>query len=133
MDSFDKLYDQEKNKIMLTLVGNGNMKNKILTVQKKNKFIKYYKFLNKDKLNKIYKKSDVFIFPSRFDGWGVAPLEAMSFSNYLILSKKVGMKEIIDKKNKILQISSTKLIKILREIIANKIPTIQNLVTILLS
>jgi glycosyltransferase involved in cell wall biosynthesis len=94
LDSFNSLQDREKQKIKLTIVGNGSMEKEISTIIKKNNFIKHFKFLNKGKLSKIYQKSDVFLFPSRFDGWGVAPLEAMSYSNYLILSKNIGMKEI---------------------------------------
>ena len=33
---------------------------------------------NSEELKQIYCKSDVFIFPSKFDGWGLTPLEAMA-------------------------------------------------------
>ncbi|WP_123054653.1 glycosyltransferase family 4 protein [Clostridium sp. JN-1] len=33
---------------------------------------------SKEELRKIYSKSDIFIFPSKFEGWGLTPLEAMA-------------------------------------------------------
>ena len=121
LDSFNNLHENEKQKIKLTIVGNGSLEKKISKIKKKNNFIKYFKFLNKDKLNKIYQKSDVFLFPSIFDGWGVAPLEAMSYSNYLILSKNIGMKEILKSKNKILEVTNYKLTQVVKELINKKV------------
>ena len=40
------------------------------------------------------------VFPSIFDGWGVVPMEAMSKSLSLIISKNAGVSEILkNKKN----------------------------------
>ena len=87
------------NKICFTIVGNGPLKKEIkLLVNKKNN-IKYYSFQNFNKLNKFYLRNDVLLFPSRFDGWGVVPMEAMSNAMLVISSKNCGVNEIIKKNN----------------------------------
>ena len=115
------LENSEKKKIILRIIGNGILQNKINSLKKKNNFIKYSKFKNKEDLIKIYSKSDVFIFPSRFDGWGVAALEAMSSAEFLIISKYVGMKEILGTKNKITETSIQELLKAVKEVIKKKL------------
>ena len=121
LDVFDLLENSEKKKIILRIIGNGILQNKINSLKKKNNFIKYSKFKNKEDLIKIYSKSDVFIFPSRFDGWGVAALEAMSSAEFLIISKYVGMKEILGTKNKITETSIQELLKAVKEVIKKKL------------
>ena len=121
LNCFSNLSINEKNKITLTIVGNGLMKKFVKKVQKENKFINYYEFLNKKKLNIIYQRSDVFIFPSIFDGWGVAPLEAMNFSNSLIISNDVGMKEILINKKQVVTVSKNRLSQTVKKLINNKL------------
>ena len=59
----------------------------------------YYSFQSINKLNKFYLCNDVLLFPSRFDGWGVVPMEAMSSGMLVISSNNCGVNELI-KKNK---------------------------------
>ena len=40
--------------------------------------IDYYKDPNQDELVKLYQQSDIFIFPSLEEGWGLTPIEAMA-------------------------------------------------------
>lgn len=109
LDAFDKLSQDEKKRIQLHIVGEGNLKKKLKKFQIKNNFIKYYGFLFGKALDKIYEKSDVLIFPSIFDGWGVVPMEAMSKSLSLIISKNAGVSEILkDKKNGLNILPNTK-------------------------
>lgn len=96
LKTFASLGYFEKKLITLTIIGNGKYKKKINQFKIQNNFVNHLDFLNKKKLSLIYKKTDVFLFPSRFDGWGVAPLEAMSYSSATIISKYTGMKEIIN-------------------------------------
>lgn len=42
-----------------------------------------------DSLNEYYKKASVFILPSRWESFGIAALEALSYGDYLILSDKI--------------------------------------------
>ena len=39
---------------------------------------KYYQNPSRKLLLKLYQSSDIFIFPSREEGWGLTPIEAMS-------------------------------------------------------
>ena len=42
------------------------------------KYAEFYKMPSKDELNNIYNESDIFIFPSRSEGWGLTVIEAMA-------------------------------------------------------
>jgi len=95
LNVFEKLSVIEKNKVRLNIIGDGNLKKSLNKYLEKNSFASYYGFLFGKKLSKIYEKSDVLLFPSLFDGWGVVPMEAMSNSLSLIISKNAGVKEIL--------------------------------------
>ncbi|MDD5432291.1 MAG: glycosyltransferase family 4 protein [Candidatus Omnitrophica bacterium] len=43
-----------------------------------------------DELPEYYNNSDIFVFPSRHDGWGIAPVEAMASSLPVISTREVG-------------------------------------------
>lgn len=88
-----------KEKALFTIVGNGNLEKFFSKISKVNSNIKYYNFKNQSELRKIYLNHDVLIYPSRFDGWGVVPMEAMSYSLFLIISKNCGVLEILKKTN----------------------------------
>ena len=94
-----KLAFTVKEKALFTIVGNGNLEKFFSKISKVNHNIKYYNFKNQSELRKIYLNHDVLIYPSRFDGWGVAPMEAMSYSLFLIISKNCGVLEILKKTN----------------------------------
>ena len=81
--------------INFTILGEGNYKKKILEISKKYKNIKHYPFCKERKLKNIYLKNDVFVLPSKFDGWGVVLMEAMKYKMGIILTKNVGAKEIL--------------------------------------
>ena len=72
-------------------------------------FIKLYTFLERKRLINIYRRNNIFIFPSLYDGWGVAPVEAMASRMALIISKNCGVTEFIkNKKNGIVIESNSK-------------------------
>ena len=122
LKSFSMLSFKEKKKINLTIIGDGPYKEKIKKLTKKNKYLSYQNFLNRQKLVPIYGKNDVFIFPSTFDGWGVAPLEAMASSMSLILSKNVGMNEILKMRdgNEFVKCSPYQLLHSIKKLIKNR-------------
>lgn len=87
-----------------------------------NTYTKYHGFLFGKNLSKIYKKSDVLLFPSKFDGWGVVPLEAMSNSLSIIISKTSGISEILKNINNgfLIEPNETALYKALKKCLNNK-------------
>lgn len=52
----------------------------------KNKIVFTGNITDKKELNEYYMKSKVFVLPSKYESFGIAPLEAISKGNYLILS-----------------------------------------------
>ena len=123
LSAFNKLSFEEKKKINLNIVGDGNLKESLLQFLKKNTYTKYHGFLFGKSLSKIYKQSDILLFPSKFDGWGVVPLEAMSNSLSLIVSNTSGVSEILkNKKNGFLiEPNETALYKSLKKCLNNKL------------
>ena len=93
--TLSKLSSKQRKSMEFTMIGNGPLKGKIKNLVKKYKSIKYEKFVNDKKLKTYYQKSHILIFPSKFDGWGVVPLQAMSNSMFLILGKNCGVNEIL--------------------------------------
>lgn len=73
-----------------TFVGNGPLKKKVLKLAKQEKNVFYHNFLNKNNLDKVYKKNNILILPSKYDGWGVVVIEAMARGMALISNKSVG-------------------------------------------
>ena len=71
-------------------VGSGPLVKNIKKIMKLKKNVFYYNFKNKDELNKIYKKCNVLILPSIYDGWGVVIIEAMSRAMAVISNNNVG-------------------------------------------
>lgn len=58
---------------------------------------------SKEELREIYSNSDIFIFPSKFEGWGLTPLEAMACKCAVVGTKVGCMCEIgIHKRNAML-------------------------------
>jgi glycosyltransferase involved in cell wall biosynthesis len=49
---------------------------------------------NKQELKEIYCKSDIFIFPSRNEGWGLTPLEAMACKCVVVGTNTGAVKEL---------------------------------------
>jgi glycosyltransferase involved in cell wall biosynthesis len=99
LNSINNLNTQMQNKIFFTIIGNGELSKEIKILETTRNNVKYYSFQSINKLNKFYLCNDVLLFPSRFDGWGVVPMEAMSNGMLVISSINCGVNEII-KKNK---------------------------------
>ena len=63
-------------------------------------YAKYYLSPSKVELNNIYSSSDVFIFPSRKEGWGLTPIEAMACKCAVVGTDTGAMHEVgINDKN----------------------------------
>jgi glycosyltransferase involved in cell wall biosynthesis len=96
LQAFDVLrYDYSN----LELIFIGTIPKKIYDKYKKYKNIKFYDFLEKKRLFEMYRKSDIFVLPTRNDTFGFSLLEAMNFSLPIITTKGrlvPATKEIVD-------------------------------------
>lgn len=100
LESFNFLDRKILENIECTFVGNGPLRKKIIDKTKKYNFIKLVNFKSRKDLIEIYSHNDILLFPSKYDGWGVVPMEAMSSKMSLIISKKCGISEYLyNKKN----------------------------------
>ena len=63
----------------------------------KNEFVIDYGFVNKAKLVELLQLCDIFVLPSRFDCFGIAFVEAMSFGLPCVGRNICAMPEIIDR------------------------------------
>lgn len=52
--------------------------------------------LTRKELNELYSSADLFVMPSRFDTFGIVVLEAMAKGLPVILSTKVGAKDLVE-------------------------------------
>ena len=82
--------DLENYNCSFSFVGEGPYKNKIIDLKKKKQNVFYFKFLNKNNLEKIYNKNNILLLPSVYDGWGVVVIEAMARGMTIISSRNVG-------------------------------------------
>ena len=99
LNVINNLNPEIQSKIFFTIIGNGELCKEIKILENTRDNVVYYSFQSINKLNKFYLCNDVLLFPSRFDGWGVVPMEAMSNGMLVISSNNCGANELI-KKNK---------------------------------
>lgn len=77
-------------KFVLLLVGNGKLKNEFIKKIKKLKIEKKVILLeNRNDIHTLLNAMDVFVFPSKFEGLGIAAIEAQANGLPLIISNKV--------------------------------------------
>lgn len=63
----------------------------------------YYQNPKREELRKLYQQADLFIFPSREEGWGLTPLEAMACGCPVVGTNVGCMTELgVDRKNVLL-------------------------------
>lgn len=51
--------------------------------------------INDDELKYLYKHADIFVYPSFYEGFGLPPLEAMSFKVPCVVSNKTSIPEVV--------------------------------------
>lgn len=101
---FDKLIDAISKLLTrgydlhLNLVGDGDDRIKLEEkVHKMGLFnnVTFWGFLSKEKLNAAYRDCDIFVLPSRQEGFGITFLEAMQWARPCIGGKHGGIPEVI--------------------------------------
>tara|TARA_B110000259_G_C14030247_1_gene406361 strand:+ start:512 stop:1639 length:1128 start_codon:yes stop_codon:yes gene_type:complete len=90
-----------KRRTEIIIVGEGQMKVKLLEFVKKNNLdnIKFVGFKKQNLIKTYYKKTSLFIMPSREENWGLAVNEAMASKNAIICSTSVGCSKDLVKNN----------------------------------
>lgn len=99
--SFKELL-KSNNNITLSVVGSGFLEDTLKEQVKKSGLEDYVRFLGKKsqgELKQIYQSHDIFILPSRFDGWGAVSVEAMANGLPVVISNRCGSASIVQNKN----------------------------------
>lgn len=76
--------------IRLSLIGGGELENEINKLVEKDGRITNHGFIQPTELIDVYKSNDVFLMPSRHDGWALVINEAMAAGMPVISTEKVG-------------------------------------------
>lgn len=77
--AFNLVNKKYSDKIFLHIIGDGPLRQYVKkNTEKYHSTVKLYGFVKYEDLYRIYEKGDVFLFPSLYDGWGVAIAEAMA-------------------------------------------------------
>ncbi len=90
------LPDQIKQEYKLVITGNGAEKYEaIISEYNLEEFVKPLGYVPEELLQSLYCGSEVFIFPSLYEGFGLPPLEAMAFGVPVISSNMETMTEVL--------------------------------------
>jgi len=88
----------KKNNLRLVLVGELDyFYRKLQKLAKNNKNIIFTDFVSDKELNSLYQNALLYIFPSLCEGFGLPPLEAMSYGVAVVCSNNSCLPEILDK------------------------------------
>ena len=111
-----------------TIIGTGENKERVEQLAEKYNNINYIGFVERQVMPKYYGANDVFLFPGRYDGWGMVINEAMANGLIVVSTPFIGAVEdvIIDKENGLIINGNLKSIQPKLEWILankNKLPT----------
>ena len=96
IEAFNLAY-KKNNKCRLVIIGSGYLENDLKDKAKKMNLDKEVVFLKDRKdIPGILRMSDIFVFPSLYEGFGIALVEAMASGLPVIASKIDVLKEIVD-------------------------------------
>jgi glycosyltransferase involved in cell wall biosynthesis len=117
VDSFLKWNNYE---YRLYILGGGNKSFSKLNLPKHERVI-YLGYVKDDELEKYYLKSEIFIYPSLYEGFGLPPIEAMSYGIPVIVSDRTSLPEVCaDAAYYINPSSTSSIIKALNDLVTNK-------------
>lgn len=90
---------KEYNNIKLIIVGQGSERSNLESLASNLNISSYISFEGlqaKENLEKYYNSFDIVVVPSRFEGFGLTAIEAMSYEVAVVASKADGLKEVIE-------------------------------------
>lgn len=100
------LLKEEYKDIKLTIVGDGEEKNNLNRLIKKyelEKNVTITGFLNKDEIEKLYVKNNIFVTTSKSEAFGLVAIEACSYKLPVVaFSSALGLQEILENDNGVL-------------------------------
>jgi glycosyltransferase involved in cell wall biosynthesis len=99
LDAFEKLPDPERKELKLVLVGIRNtawsdLKKRLNTPALKNRVF-FPGYVSDDDLVIFYNLAEALVYPSRFEGFGLPPLEAMACGTPVITSNGGAIPEVV--------------------------------------
>ncbi len=86
-------------RLILVIVGKPGFLSKeiIEEIEKRKDIIKYFNYVDDEKLKLLYTNAFAFIFPSYYEGFGIPPLEAMQSGIPVLSSDKSALLEVVGK------------------------------------
>ena len=98
IQAFIKLRQQEKFKDYQLLIAGpkGWKADNIYKLAEVDKNIKFLGFVSDQEKAELYKKAEVFVYPSFYEGFGFPPLEALAYQTPVIVSMNSSLPEILN-------------------------------------
>ena len=93
--AFQSISDKNKDASELWILGDGELRSELELIAINEKNIKFLGFLQPSDIPFIFGLSDIFLFCSRYDGWGVVVNEALSAGLPVITSKQASSCELV--------------------------------------
>jgi glycosyltransferase involved in cell wall biosynthesis len=95
INAFSLLNPKLRNSCELWILGDGPELNNLRELCTDKQNIRFFGFINPDKLKYYYNSADFFVFPTRYDGWGVVTNEALACGLPVIISDAAVSSELI--------------------------------------
>lgn len=76
-----------------TFIGTGDYEHDLVALKNQFNYINYEGFVERQEMPLFYNSNDVFLFPGRYDGWGMVINEGMASGLIMLGSKNIGAVE----------------------------------------
>lgn len=94
LDLYEKIKYTDFPLVIAGKIDDGSLKKRIYNLSKNNPNVIYKGFVTEDEKELLYKRCKIFVYPSRFDGFGIPPLEAAIRKKPVITSNIPVMYEV---------------------------------------
>ncbi len=91
VDTIINIIENSPADFIFTIIGDGPLKEDIITLTKINQNCKYLGYVDNNTLYDAYNKNDVILFPSRAESFGLAMIEASSFGLKIVNAQEVSL------------------------------------------
>lgn len=101
IDFLEKTEKEFLNNFNFTIIGTGDYLKKIEIISKNYPNVSYLGFVERQEMPIYYQTHDLFLFPGRYDGWGMVINESMASGLIVLASNNIGAVEdcIINEEN----------------------------------